>query len=330
MACKTQNYKLVDTEASLKESLSELRSCESNAFLAVDCEGVNLSRKGELTIITVATEEKAYIFDVTVLKQAVFDEGLREILEDKSREKLMFDCREDADSLWHQFQVKLTGVLDVQLLEIMYRRESSASGAQSTGNRRFQRRRSQREHEVENIYGFRRCIELYIEDENVLKTKDEVKELLKWNDKLWKRRPLPGTLLRYCAVDTLEMFKLYEKLKSAKDKELPRLRIASERYANMLRSKAERRFDGFEKNAYLPLDIIPEKGTLDFPHATTQCTKCQRLFPDEEFSKIQLRNGEQKCRVCKEIKRYADLKAERQSLYDAGGVSDWQYDENYY
>lgn len=335
MACKSsQNYKLVDNEADLKESLSEIKSCDPNALLAVDCEGVNLSREGELTIVTVATEEKAYVFDVAVLKQAVFDKGLREILEDKSREKLMFDCRQDADSLLHQFRVSVAGVLDVQLLEIIYRRENSAATvtAQST---RYYRRRSMRVNEVENIYGFRRCIELYIEDEDVLKTKDEVKKVLEKNKELWKRRPLLDNLLRYCAVDTLELFKLYNKLKSANGEELPRLRIASERYADMYRSKTERSFDGYETNAFLPLDIIPEKGTLGFPLATTQCTECERVFPHEEFSKIQLRQGVQKCRVCKEVKRRADVQANREDNwlraeearmeYMAG--IDWQDDE---
>jgi len=47
-----------------------------------------LSRKGALIV---ATKEKVYIFDVLKLGQTVFSGGLDEILEDKSREKLMFD-----------------------------------------------------------------------------------------------------------------------------------------------------------------------------------------------------------------------------------------------
>ncbi|KXJ15608.1 hypothetical protein AC249_AIPGENE21209 [Exaiptasia diaphana] len=158
-----------------------------------------------------------------------------------------------------------------------------------------------RENEVENIYGFRRCIKLYIKDENVLKTKNEGKKLIETSTELWKRRPLVDSLLSYCAVDTLELFKLFKKLRSDNNEELTRLRVASERYVDMYRGKTKRNFDDFETNAHLPLDIIPEKGTLTFPLATTQCVECKRLFPHEEFSKTQLRKSEQRCRVCKEI-----------------------------
>ena len=331
MACgNSQNYVLVDNTDVLQESLRELKSLKSNAnLLAVDCEGVNLSRKGELTIVTVATEEKAFIFDVIKLKQAMFDEGLRDILEDKSREKLMFDCRQDADSLWHQYQVKLTGVLDVQLLEVMYRRENSANPIMITSYKR----RSMRSNEVENIYGFRRCIELYIKDEDVLKTKDEGKKLIETLKELWKRRPLVDSLLSYCAVDTLELFKLYRKLRSDNSEELARLRVASERYVDMYRGKTKRDFDGFETNAYLPLDIIPAKGTFTFPLATTQCVECKRRFPHEEFSKTQLRKGEQRCRVCKEVKRRIDVQINRQDNWEReyeASMNVWVSDDDEY
>ena len=127
MACENAtdyDYKVVDRDSVLLEAISEIKQkiAERNTPLAVDCEGDSLSRKGTLTVITVATEEKVYIFDVQKLGQVVFSGGLGEILEDSSREKLMFDCRQDSDALWHQFQVKLKGVLDIQLLEIIYRR----------------------------------------------------------------------------------------------------------------------------------------------------------------------------------------------------------------
>ena len=97
--------------------------------------------------------------------------------------------------------------------------------------------------------------------------------------------------------------------------EKARLRVASEKYADFYRSRTERSYDDYETNAYLPLDIIPDKGTLDFPPANTACTYCDRRFPREEFSVTQLSKGEQKCRVCKEIKRQADEQRERKRRY---------------
>ena len=66
------------------------------------------------------------------------------------------------------------------------------------------------------------------------------------------------------------------------------------------------RIDGV-MDAYLLLDIIPEKGTHSYINATHVCTTCARKFPRQEFSNTQLRNGDQKCRVCKEIKRREDV-----------------------
>jgi len=315
MACENANdydYKLVIDETGLEDAMSELKGkiAERNTLLAVDCEGDSLSRKGALTIITVATEEKVFIFDVLKLGQLVFTSGLGEILEDKSREKLTFDCRQDSDALWHQFKVKLNGVLDLQLLEVIYRRENPTAGStvyaprfstmNTPGGRR--NRRSQRTDEVERINGFGRCIELYLKDEKLTKIKDKGKRLIKWDTKVWTRRPLTEDLIQYCVVDTMAMFRLYNKMKNVNGgAEQARLRVASEKYVDLYRGKTKRSFSKFETNPFLPLDIIPDKGTLEFPAPNTECTRCHRRFPREEFSITQLRNGEQKCRVCKVV-----------------------------
>ena len=343
MACKNAyDFRLVDDEATLKEALSELKGkLERNTLLAVDCEGVSLSRKGALTIITVATEDKTYIFDVLKLGQAVFTGGLGEILEDKSRKKLMFDCRQDSDALWHQFNVKLTGVLDLQLLEIIYRRENATASRPSSTKHK---RRSQRTDEVEKIYGFARCLELYVQDEDLIKMKEKGKKAMQENDEeddedgdnhVWKKRPLSDELIQYCIVDTMGMFRLYEKMKDVCGREEARLRVASERYVDHYRGRTERCFDEYETNAYLPLDIIPDKGRLDFAAANTACTRCHRKFPREEFSYNQLSNGEQKCRVCKEIKRLEDVQINREDNWRRAAESEECYvycsdDEEYW
>ena len=335
MACKNAeyyNYKLVDDESDLQDAISELKrkTEDQNTLIAVDCEGVSLSRKGALTIITVATEDQVYIFDVLKLGRIIFSSGLGEILADKFREKLMFDCRQDSDALWHQFHVKLAGVLDLQLLEVIYRRENASAKTWRFSTRN---RRSQRTGEVENIYGFRRCIELYVKDEKLVKIKDKGKELLKEDEELWKKRPLTDDLIQYCIVDTMAMFRFYNKMKDVNGGEQARLRVASEKYVDLYRGKKERSFDEYETNAYLPLDIIPDKGTLDFPAANTECTGCHRRFPREEFSITQLRKGGQKCRVCKEIKRLEDVQKHREDqwkraeehVYIPEGMSDYAW-----
>ena len=328
------DYRLVDSDTGLQDAISEIKQkiAERIALLAVDCEGNSLSREGALTIITVATEEKVYIFDVQKLGQATFSSGLGEILEDESRKKLMFDCRQDSDALWHQFKVKLSGVLDLQLLEVIYRRENPSASTTKTPQPSFKNkrggrrnRRSQRTDEVEKIYGFGRCLELYLQDENLVKIKDKGRELLEEDDELWTKRPLTDELIQYCVVDTMAMFRLYNKMKDVNGGEQARLRVASDKYVDLYRGKTERSFDEYETNAYLPLDIIPDKGTLGFPVANTVCTRCHRRFPHEEFSITQLRNGEQKCRVCKEVKRLEDVQQNREDNWERNASAEDDY-----
>ncbi|XP_028413299.1 piRNA biogenesis protein EXD1-like [Dendronephthya gigantea] len=311
---------LIDNELVVKDAITELNKYiqTGNSLVAVDCEGVSLSRKGELTILSIATREKAYIFDVFKVGRAIFDSGLREILEDETQEKLMFDCRQDSDALWHQFNVKLAGVLDLQLLEIMHRRENStAKSTKPSTNAKFGRsthkRRSQFTDAVEKIYGFRRCLELYVDDAKLTEIKDKGKHLFEKNTIAWKIRPLPTTLIQYCKVDTIGMFKLYDKMADILSSvEKARLKIASNKYIKFYREKEERSYDDYETNGFLPIDVIQEKGTTSFPMADTTCTRCKRRFPRQEFSVTQLNKGEQKCRVCKEVKRLNDVQKNRE------------------
>lgn len=320
---KTQ---LVEDELSVNEAISELKEYKlrNDNLIAVDSEGISLSRKGKLTVLIIATREKVYVFDVLKVGQSIFESGLREILEDSKYEKLMFDCRQDSDALWHQFNIKLAGVVDLQLLEVMQRCESHSdfSRSKSSTKRRFYRRRSQNTENIKKVYGYRNCLELYVKDEKMIAVKDKGVKLFTSNTLAWTKRPLPEKLIRYCAVDTMGMFKLYEAFKSMLSiSEKARLKIASDKYTDYYREKKERVFNEYETNSYLPLDVIPEKGTQSFPYAGTTCTKCDRKFPQEEFSVTQLRKGEQKCRVCKEIKRVNDVQKNRED--------NWARDEEY-
>ena len=114
-------------------------------------------------------------------------------------------------------------------------------------------------------------------------------------------------------------------MKDVSGKEKARLRVASEKYVDLYRGKTERSFDDYETNSYLPLDIIPDKGTLDFPAANTECTRCHRRFPREEFSITQLGKGEQKCRVCKEIKRLEDVQLNRLDNWERAALEEEEY-----
>ena len=293
---KELNYTLVDDEDSLSKTLVYIKEAvKKEPLIAFACEGVDLSRKGKLYLLSIATRTKAYLIDVKVLKTMPFEKGLREILEDTNVKKLMFDCREDSDALFHQFQVKLDGVLDMQLLEVM-KAHSDEIGI-TIG------RRSERHDEVVRVKGLMECIEVYIKNKTMLQTKR--KGAGKLSD--WEKRPLLKHELEYAKTDVFALFELYTKLKSDEEG-MKRLETASRIYADMKRSMVNRTYDEYENNGFLPMGVIPQKGctSLEPCSNTTQCTTCKRWFPRDEFSNTQLSNGVQKCRTCKKVKREED------------------------
>lgn len=126
-------YTLVNTKEGLVEALSALSAYDTIAF---DCEGHFLSRKGKLTVACFLGFESgknmhtavAYVIDVyamhgiDVFSISFKSHSLKSMLESTTTLKLMFDVRTDSDALFHQFGVKLSNVMDVQLLHLAMKR----------------------------------------------------------------------------------------------------------------------------------------------------------------------------------------------------------------
>ena len=66
------SYVLVDSEETATAAIRVLRGCHE---LSVDCEGVQLGRFGELCLVQVSTSTTAYLFDILMLRERVFDLG---------------------------------------------------------------------------------------------------------------------------------------------------------------------------------------------------------------------------------------------------------------
>lgn len=103
----------------------ELSSC---AVLSFDCEGVDLSRYGKISIIQLATTEKCYLFDVLCFNNKEYDmnpthdigndkpvskmvELLKLILENENIIKIIHDCKMDADSCYHHLNIAIQGMI---------------------------------------------------------------------------------------------------------------------------------------------------------------------------------------------------------------------------
>lgn len=187
---------LVDTADALLPAMQAISRCSE---LAVDCEGVRLSRKGALTLIQVATQQQVYLFDVAVLGARVFDGAspLRRVLEDKHVVKLMFDCRRDSDALFHQFGVRLAGVIDVQLEVVAARR---AHGGTSP-----------------RLPGLASAARQYISSglgAEAFKIKERMRARFGGEAEadLWARRPMDSDTLRYAALDVALLVSLHRRL----------------------------------------------------------------------------------------------------------------------
>ena len=195
---------------------------QKGATIAVDCEGVELSRFGSVTLINIAVRGQVYLIDVLKIGSTVYDGGLCSILEDRSIQKLMFDCREDADALKHLYNVRLDGVLDVQLLEVMNR----------IRNRGYT-----------TIRSLKHCLELFVSDKTMIEVKLKGRSSMDQDNKLWEKRPLSEDILKYASIDVLALFKLYDALcNRVVDK--TRWIAASERYCDNKRSRNRYYRDG--------------------------------------------------------------------------------------
>ncbi|XP_013380686.1 uncharacterized protein LOC106151813 [Lingula anatina] len=287
-------YTLVDTKERLDLALENLRSVSKEGpNLAVDGQGVDYSRRGKLSLIVIATRNHVFLFDIIRLGELVFDRGLLEILEDPTREKLMFDCRQDSDILWHQYHVKLDGALDIQLLQVMHNR-----GKNNPIPSPFSRKRARKqtvEKTCVRVVGLTSCLE----KEKIINS-DDVKsrrhfEMSYLQDlKRWTRRPIHEDTNRYACECVSTLFALYDKMKS---ENITQLKEASGRYVDLKRSISRRIYDDFEENTYLPLNIITyTEYDLDEDHKRELC---QRHFPSEAL----MGNRIKKCKVCFQVER---------------------------
>eukprot|EP00928_Gymnodinium_smaydae_P050207 TRINITY_DN3379_c0_g1_i1.p1 TRINITY_DN3379_c0_g1~~TRINITY_DN3379_c0_g1_i1.p1 ORF type:complete len:504 (+),score=118.04 TRINITY_DN3379_c0_g1_i1:93-1514(+) len=181
---------LIDNVDRCEAVCQRLLRCDT---LAVDIEGINLGRYGEVCIVQIADRRgRVFLFDVCVLGQKAFSMGLKKVLEAESVAKLFFDCRGDADALFHLHRVVLRNVLDMQVLC-----HCAVGGEQPF------------------LFGFAKALArvLPYAQRQVMKGIKEAGQSLFAPDhggtlQIWKRRPLHDALRKYCAQDVVHLFAL--------------------------------------------------------------------------------------------------------------------------
>jgi exonuclease 3'-5' domain-containing protein 1 len=141
--------KLISTEVDLARVLDQLNvSTTVPPHLYIDLEGINLSRHGSISILTLydRSQPHVYLVDVYTLGFAAFTTPsatcktlpssdmdvidadslgmaphfitLKSILESQNIPKVFFDVRNDSDALFSCFGIRLQGVQDLQVMEL--------------------------------------------------------------------------------------------------------------------------------------------------------------------------------------------------------------------
>ena len=184
---------LISTTADLKLLLSSIIWPDSTIYL--DLEGKKLGRHGTLTLATMLIHPRDVlcVVDVLTLGESAFNieaengKSLKSILEDPEIPKCVWDVRNDADALWAHFQVKLAGVVDVQLLENASR-PARVDKARLSG--------------LDNAVRYDLKLG-FMGRERWIRTKNDVRSRM--SQDIFSSRPLAPDTLQYCINDVVHL-----------------------------------------------------------------------------------------------------------------------------
>lgn len=207
---------LIDSAAGIAgvvDTIASLPTSPAIPKLFLDLEGTNLARNGTIAILQIhiasagPTGEykggNTYLLDIHTLGALAFstpgltDSGrnLKGILEDATIPKVFFDVRNDSDALYALYQINLSGIHDLQLMEL--------------ASRSFSRR---------CVNGLTKCIERdlsmsFTERQTCMAVKEKGLKLFApergGSYAVFEARPMAEELVRYCVQDVRYLPRLW-------------------------------------------------------------------------------------------------------------------------
>jgi len=236
---KVYHHVCVCTEDELGNACDQLEHFQE---FSLDCEGVSLSRIGELTVLMIKPlrylngeylepiQGTCYVIDVLALGgRSSFNtehgKRLKAILESDSKLKVTFDCRTDSDALWHQCGVLLTNVLDCQVFDQGCRLARGDAPPRRVGNR------------APFVTGMARVAPRYLSRPAVEALRVHHAAPHKDDPDVWRKRPLTDEAIAYAAGDCHVIAHMVATMKEKNISEdlMSRVLKRSEQYVNMFR-----------------------------------------------------------------------------------------------
>ena len=182
--------------------------------LYIDLEGVNLCRKGSVSILTLPIDtgiptQRVCLIDVHVLIAQAFNttgekrKTPKDVLQNEKIPEVFFDVRNHSDALFAHFGVQLHGVEDVQLMESGMRKTTQSSRLLS---------------------GLTGCVEgnVPISGQGKWKlAKEKGERLFKpeygCSHEVFSQRPIPAEIVDYCVGDLQCLPELRDKFWGSRD-----------------------------------------------------------------------------------------------------------------
>jgi len=157
--------------------------------IGVDCEGVNLSKTGQLCCVQISIQHPPTVYIVDMLSKEPSTDWLKPILEAQDKLKILHDGRKDAEALFYQHKIRLVNTIDTQVMFSLYEKSCGIPT--------------------------RRVSLAKLLDHYKLggrKVKDLVHKMIEKNNSYWATRPMTPEMIEYAAGDVSCLFDLRNKI----------------------------------------------------------------------------------------------------------------------